>query len=99
MYLYFDYSKRILKDGFPNELGELNFGFYDDQATSKNIYFLDNSELFDKGKALFGKISVINFFVGANNSGKSRFLRGFFKSNNYDVLQEKKVTYQIYYIF
>lgn len=92
MYLYFDYSKRILKDGFPNEFGELNFGFYDDQATSKNIYFLDNSELFNKGKALFGEVSLINFFVGANNSGKSRFLRGLFKSINYNVLPNTKTN-------
>jgi predicted ATP-dependent endonuclease of OLD family len=90
MYIHFDFSKRILKDSFPNEFGQLNFGFNDDNATSKNNYFLDNTELFDKGKAFFGKISVLNFFVGANNSGKSRFLRGLFKSNNYDISQETK---------
>lgn len=92
MYIHFDYSQRILKDSFPNEFGKLNFGFNDDNATSENNYFLDNSELFDKGKAFFGKISVLNFFVGANNSGKSRFLRGFFKSNNYSLLQETKIN-------
>lgn len=92
MYIHFDFSQRIFKENFPNEFGELDFGFNDEKATSKNNYFLDNSELFDKGKASFGKLSLINFFVGANNSGKSRFLRGFFKSNNYNILQETKIN-------
>ncbi|WP_180903991.1 hypothetical protein, partial [Flavobacterium chungangense] len=86
MYIHFDYSQRISKDSFPNEFGKLDFGFDNETATSENNYFLDNSELFDKGKAVFGKLSLINFFVGANNSGKSRFLRGFFKSHNYNIL-------------
>lgn len=90
MYIHFDYSQRINKDSFPNEFGKLDFDFYNETANSKNNYFLDNSELFDRGKALFGKLGLINFFVGANNSGKSRFLRGFFKSQNYEVLLETK---------
>lgn len=90
MYIHFDYSQRINKDNFPNEFGKLDFDFNNETATSKNNYFLDNSKLFDKGKASFGKLGLINFFVGANNSGKSRFLRGFFKSHNYEMLLETK---------
>lgn len=90
MYIHFDFSHRIHRDDFPNEFGKLDFGFNDETAISKNNYFLDNLELFDKGKASFGKLGLINFFVGANNSGKSRFLRAFFKSNNYEILQETK---------
>lgn len=100
MYIHFNYSHRILKDNFPNEFGELNFGFNDDNATSRNNYFIDNLELFEKGEAIFGKISSINFFVGANNSGKSRFLRGIFKSNNHNLLQksETKISDLFYFI-
>ncbi|MEL1255046.1 AAA family ATPase [Flavobacterium sp. DGU38] len=90
MYIYFNYSQRVNKDNFPNEFGKLDFDFNNETATSKNNYFLDNSRLFDKGKASFGKLSLINFFVGANNSGKSRFLRGLFKSHNYEMLLETK---------
>lgn len=99
MYIHFDFSHRILKDSFPNEFGQLNFGFNDDNATSKNNYFLDNSELFTEGKALFGGIGIINFFVGANNSGKSRFLRGLFKSNNYSLLQKNTTNISDFYDF
>lgn len=90
MYIYFNYRQRINKDNFPNEFGNIEFDFNNEAATSKNNYFLNNSELFDKGKASFGKLGLINFFVGANNSGKSRFLRGFFKSHNYEMLLETK---------
>jgi len=90
MYIYFNYSQRVNKDSFPNEFGKLDFDFNNETATSKNNYFVDSSGLFDKGKASFGKLGLINFFVGANNSGKSRFLRGFFKSHNYEMLLETK---------
>ncbi|EJL65015.1 ATP-dependent nuclease [Flavobacterium sp. CF136] len=97
MYIHFDFSQRISKDTFPLEFGKLDFGFYDDTATSKNNYFLDNLELFDNGKASFGKLGAINFFVGANNSGKSRFLRGLFKVNSFKCTEQSKSVLDLFF--
>ena len=36
----------------------------------------------------FGPISNVNIFVGANNSGKSRFLRGLLKSKQFALTNE-----------
>lgn len=47
-------------------------------------YFLEDKEKFDE----FGPISNLNIFVGANSSGKSRFLRGILKTpNNLSLFQ------------
>src|SRR5271157_4520396 len=37
----------------------------------------------------FGPLSLVNIFVGANNSGKSRFLRGLFALNDYSFNTNK----------
>lgn len=60
-------------------------------------YFIDASDECVKDMILNNKfylgINYINFFVGSNNSGKSRFLRGLLKFNksidNYQILTEK----------
>ncbi|WP_156168368.1 AAA family ATPase [Kordia zhangzhouensis] len=50
----------------------------------KSIYFLNNKPINflkkEKEKTQVGEFKTINFFVGANNSGKSRFLKALLKS-------------------
>ncbi|MFN4027375.1 MAG: AAA family ATPase [Flavobacterium sp.] len=45
----------------------------------KSVYYFDGSKLFLDTKTVIGEFKKINFFVGSNNSGKSRFLRGLLK--------------------
>lgn len=58
----------------------INKVFLDQQNLSPYFkdYFVVDSGVTDKGKTL-SKLSNINLFVGPNNSGKSRFLRGLSK--------------------
>lgn len=50
-----------------------------------SIYFLKDKPIIykrrSKEKTQIGDIKIVNFFIGANNSGKSRFLRGLLKSS------------------
>tara|TARA_R110002020_G_scaffold103406_3_gene242104 strand:+ start:101 stop:748 length:648 start_codon:yes stop_codon:yes gene_type:complete len=49
----------------------------------KSIYFINDSEVLfcNEDNQFIGDFSKINLFVGSNNSGKSRFLRGLLKLN------------------
>jgi AAA15 family ATPase/GTPase len=60
----------------PNELAETN-------------YIYKNKSLFEGGKGMnlstIKDFERINFFIGANNSGKSRFIRGLFKLSSNQI--------------
>ncbi|WP_161595301.1 AAA family ATPase [Maribacter aurantiacus] len=43
------------------------------------VYYFKENQLLDENPKNFGKLSTINLFIGTNNSGKSRFLRGLLK--------------------
>ena len=49
----------------------------------------------DKTNLFFGEIEInrLNFFIGANNSGKSRFMRGLLKLGTYDCHISDKTSY------
>lgn len=49
----------------------------------------------DKTHLFFGEIEInrLNFFIGANNSGKSRFMRGLLKLRTYDCHISDKTSY------
>lgn len=84
MYIHLDFNSPLFTKEFPKEFGEIKRNFSDEKVIEvENHYLLNNSSLFDKNsaKSVLTNISKINFFVGANNSGKSRFLRGLFKTN------------------
>lgn len=70
MYVKFVFSE----DSMPKEFGEniSNCVYY---SEGKKIYSKDP----DKSLDFLGKFSNVNLLVGANNSGKSRFLRGLLK--------------------
>ena len=58
-----------------------NLGNIPNEFLTKNgnwNYYLSNNEISEEVK--LGDFKNINFFVGANNSGKSRFLRGLLKT-------------------
>lgn len=55
-------------------------------------YFQDKED----GFPYFGKIEDVNIFVGANNSGKSRFLRGLLKSNEFSFISSTRLEIHIY---
>lgn len=57
----------------------------------------DNGILFDV-KTSLGEFKKINFFVGTNNSGKSRFLRGLLKVDNRHILLRKDKEVLINYL-
>ena len=80
MYLHIDFFNLTLKDIFPSELGEIESGFQSG-SISKNNYYLNNNPFFEhiNNKGSLDNIQKVNFFVGPNNSGKSRFLRSLFK--------------------
>ncbi len=84
MYIHLDLSNNVLLDNFPNEIGKIKKGFTQNNEVEKVYYNCFENEFFDieNSKAKINPISKINFFIGTNNSGKSRFLRGLFKVNN-----------------
>lgn len=45
----------------------------------KTVYYFNGKNLFLNSPAVIGEFKKINFFIGSNNSGKSRFLRGLLK--------------------
>ncbi len=60
----------------------------------KSNYFFQNSQLFTEDESFIDEFKKINFFVGSNNSGKSRFLRGLFKYDESDLeILENKISY------
>ncbi|PRX56793.1 hypothetical protein CLV81_0791 [Flagellimonas meridianipacifica] len=82
------YLKFLFGDGqLPKEFGEdlSNCIYYSDEL---KISSTNSEERID----FFGPFSIINLFVGTNNSGKSRFLRGLLQSDrlNYEISSEKK---------
>ncbi|WP_350286642.1 AAA family ATPase [uncultured Croceitalea sp.] len=86
----------FLKFEFPDRHMPIEFG--DDKNDS--VYFINAKKLHSKTVEeridFFGPLSKINLFVGANNSGKSRFLRGLLKANNSSIqvsLFEKSIDY------
>lgn len=48
------------------------------------------SEILVNGQRMFGPLNKVNIFIGANNSGKSRFMRGLLKSNDLKGFEEKE---------
>lgn len=70
---------KVNKEYFPQELLEPNF--FLDKIESSFI-----SDSFKEGDLTYVSSELefnnINFFIGANNSGKSRFMRGLLKLNN-----------------
>jgi len=88
MYLKFDFNSSM-----PKEFGE---------NVNKCVYYIDDKKISsvdpDEPFECIKNISKINFFVGANNSGKSRFLRGLMKLNHvsYKVsTSEKNIEFWI----
>ncbi len=59
-------------------------------STVFNQYKIDN-----KDNAL-GPLSLINLFIGSNNSGKSRFLRHLFMRDDYVYTTNKSDAYKLY---
>ncbi len=49
---------------------------------NENFFFKDEGE---SSFAYFKELERINFFIGANNSGKSRFIRGIFNTSNLNL--------------
>ncbi len=70
MYLDFVYSKDFFLDEFGGNASSCVYYSNDERIVSE----------IEKGTRNLGKFSKINFFVGANNSGKSRFLRGLLRA-------------------
>jgi predicted ATPase len=58
-------------------------------------YYFNDSQLFKSEKTIIGEFKNLNFFVGANNCGKSRFLRGLVKIEkiNFHIL-EKLISFE-----
>lgn len=91
MYLHFDISQIDLKRNFPEEFGSVIPSFSSDKL--ETVYFdLNNSSLidFDSVTGKLNSINKVNFFIGPNNSGKSRFLRGLYKINS--TLSERDLS-------
>lgn len=62
--------------------------FYDsNSANASKVYYLNE---YTNPVNFFGPIENLNIFIGANNSGKSRFLRGILKMQNI-VLVENEI--------
>ncbi|MBA4134751.1 MAG: hypothetical protein C0525_08500, partial [Flavobacterium sp.] len=55
----------------------------------KSVYYFDGYKLFVDSKTVIGEFKKINFFVGSNNSGKSRFLRGLLKYERINLSPSK----------
>jgi len=70
-------------DDLSKELYETKYYFY-----NKRVFSVNNQP---KNEVLRG-FERINFFIGSNNSGKSRFLRGIFKQNkeSFEILKEEQ---------
>lgn len=81
--------KLIFSDSsdIPNQLRLPNFLFNDEKNEFLNY---ENKFHF----AYLENINRINFFVGANNSGKSRFLRGIYNTQlgSYEIYKNKSVS-------
>ncbi|CAM3440894.1 AAA family ATPase [Zobellia roscoffensis] len=73
MYLKLDFSNNPQKE------------FFND--TGIPIYYIDKKPFFNdkNGTQFIGAFSKLNLFVGTNNSGKSRFLRGLLKLNIHEI--------------
>ncbi|MEO4004107.1 AAA family ATPase [Flavobacterium sp. CAU 1735] len=84
MYINFNQKIREVKE-FSSEIAQFYFEYP------------DNGILFDV-KTSLGEFKKINFFVGTNNSGKSRFLRGLLKVDNRNILLRKDKEVLINYI-
>lgn len=52
---------------------------------NKSNYWFDSENLFTNEIEILGEFKQINFFIGSNNSGKSRFLRGLLKISNNEI--------------
>ncbi|WP_417352447.1 ATP-dependent nuclease [Flavobacterium alkalisoli] len=91
MYLHLNFSISRSEEYFPAELGDVQFGL-ESTSISRNNYYLNNNPLIDdvNSKGFLDNIQKVNLFVGANNSGKSRFLRSLFKYKGSLVSGERK---------
>lgn len=69
---------------------ELSLELLDGNSEGKMIYYWDGS---DAPLDYFGPLSDVNIFVGANNSGKSRFLRGLLKQQKLSEYLEKEINF------
>lgn len=74
--------------GFTDKIREVKE--FSSEGTQFFLENLDNGILFNTRTSL-GEFKRVNFFVGTNNSGKSRFLRGIFKiDSNHIVFRNDK---------
>lgn len=99
MYLHIDLLNNVLSGNFPKEIGEIKKGFTEKDKIQKVYYKSFENEIFDieNFKAKINSISKINFFIGTNNSGKSRFLRGLYKINEIYFSEDNKTPIELLY--
>lgn len=91
MYLHFRFHPAELKPSFPRELGEIQINFSDgNDFVSSSIYNIDSRPFFSPmdNTSFLNNLNKVNLFIGANNSGKSRFLRSIFKMNGLVSIDE-----------
>lgn len=66
------------------------------QSESDFLYYFEQEDFFllKDYDSVINNINKINFFIGSNNSGKSRFLRGLFKTDeDCLILMEDTLTF------
>jgi predicted ATPase len=86
----------------PSEFIEVPFTT-SNQNISKNHYTINSEDIFiSKKETSYGiikNVRKINFFIGSNNSGKSRFLRGLFKFGDMFISDDEISPLTLYYSF
>lgn len=77
------------------ELNKIEESALEINNKSDSNYYFDHVKLYSTKETILGSFETINFFIGTNNSGKSRFLRGLLKYDAFNKsITKDKISFE-----